>query len=103
MLFYCNNLQNSPHLQIYVRSTDWDRTLMSAQANLAAIYPPNGTQDWNPPLNWQPIPVHTVPQEIEFVCTDVDPYVCFSSHYCSSIPLLRIVYDSLRVISLLSS
>ncbi|KAJ8413116.1 hypothetical protein AAFF_G00106980 [Aldrovandia affinis] len=48
--------------QIIVRSTDYDRTLMSAEANLAGMYPPNGSQVFNPNLKWQPIPVHTVPQ-----------------------------------------
>ncbi|KAJ8340520.1 hypothetical protein SKAU_G00351530 [Synaphobranchus kaupii] len=49
--------------QIGVRSTDFDRTLMSAEANLAGMYPPNGSQVFNPDLKWQPIPVHTVPQD----------------------------------------
>ncbi|CDQ97085.1 unnamed protein product [Oncorhynchus mykiss] len=48
--------------EIAVRSTDYDRTLMSAEANLAGLYPPNGSQVFNPTLEWQPIPVHTVPQ-----------------------------------------
>ncbi|KAK0175213.1 hypothetical protein PV327_008980 [Microctonus hyperodae] len=43
---------------IYVKSTDVDRTLMSAEANLAGIYPPKGNQIWDS-IKWMPIPVHT--------------------------------------------
>ncbi|XP_044763019.1 prostatic acid phosphatase-like [Coccinella septempunctata] len=43
---------------IYVRSTDVDRTLMSAEANLAGFYPPQ--KEFHPGLAWQPIPVHTI-------------------------------------------
>lgn len=32
---------------------------MSAQANLAGLYPPKGKDVWNPSILWQPIPVHT--------------------------------------------
>nr|XP_011754330.1 prostatic acid phosphatase [Macaca nemestrina] len=49
------------HEQVYIRSTDVDRTLMSAMTNLAALFPPEGVSIWNPNLLWQPIPVHTVP------------------------------------------
>uniref|UniRef100_A0A3B5MHQ8 Lysosomal acid phosphatase n=1 Tax=Xiphophorus couchianus TaxID=32473 RepID=A0A3B5MHQ8_9TELE len=51
--------------EILVRSTDVDRTLMSAEANLAGLYPPEGQQIFQPSLKWQPIPVHTVPENEE--------------------------------------
>ncbi|XP_043281276.1 lysosomal acid phosphatase-like [Venturia canescens] len=46
---------------VYVMSTDFDRTLMSAEANLAGLYPPHGKQIWDSDIKWMPIPVHTVP------------------------------------------
>lgn len=53
--------------QIKVRSTDIDRTLMSAYSNLAGLFPPNGTQEWNPTIDWQLVPVHTVPTRLDTV------------------------------------
>uniref|UniRef100_A0A2K5DU56 acid phosphatase n=1 Tax=Aotus nancymaae TaxID=37293 RepID=A0A2K5DU56_AOTNA len=59
------------HEQVYIRSTDVDRTLMSAMTNLAALFPPEGYSIWNPTLPWQPIPVHTVPlsEDQDFIAT----------------------------------
>ncbi|CAG9837274.1 unnamed protein product [Diabrotica balteata] len=42
-----------------VMSSDVDRTLMSAAAHLAGLYPPKDDQIWNERLSWQPIPIHT--------------------------------------------
>ncbi len=48
--------------RLYARSTDLDRTLVSASAFLSGLYQPNEELQWNPTVfpNWLPIPVHTV-------------------------------------------
>lgn len=47
--------------QAKVRSTDIDRTLMTAQLVVSGLYPPRGYQTWNSELKlWQPMAVHTV-------------------------------------------
>ncbi|ELU04324.1 hypothetical protein CAPTEDRAFT_223899 [Capitella teleta] len=51
--------------EVYVRSSDYDRTIMSAEANLAAIFPPSGDEVWQPDLPWQPLPVHAVPKKYD--------------------------------------
>ncbi|XP_065372417.1 prostatic acid phosphatase isoform X3 [Calliphora vicina] len=53
--------------EIYVRSTDVDRTLMSALSNLAGLYEPIKKDVWDPAIHWQPIPVHTQPEKTDAV------------------------------------
>ncbi|XP_060534272.1 prostatic acid phosphatase-like isoform X2 [Cylas formicarius] len=58
---------------LYVRSTDVDRTLMSAASNLAGLYRPSGDQLWSDDVTWQPIPIHTIPKAEDIVLRfDVD-------------------------------
>lgn len=40
------------------QTTNVDRTHMSCQSNLAAIFRPTTNETWNENLRWQPIPVH---------------------------------------------
>ncbi|XP_054267344.1 prostatic acid phosphatase-like [Macrosteles quadrilineatus] len=56
--------QYSPDL-VRVHSTDVDRTLMSAQANMAGMFPPKGRQVWETSLPWQPVPIHTAPEDVD--------------------------------------
>ncbi len=53
--------------QIYVRATDTNRALESAEAMMAGIYPPSGDQIWNQDLLWQPISIHSQPSELDIV------------------------------------
>lgn len=48
--------------EVSARSTNTDRTKMSLQLVLASLYPPKGAQNWNKDLNWQPIPITSVPR-----------------------------------------
>jgi lysosomal acid phosphatase len=50
-----------------VRSTDYNRTLMSAQAFLLGLYPltQNTVTDAALPANYQPVPIHTVSEREE--------------------------------------
>ncbi|XP_023166403.2 prostatic acid phosphatase [Drosophila hydei] len=63
--------------QIYVQSTDVERTLMSAESNLAGLYEPVGDDVWNAQIKWQPIPVHTVPEKEDAIVAAKAPCPAF--------------------------
>ncbi|KAL0894600.1 hypothetical protein ABMA27_013163 [Loxostege sticticalis] len=51
--------------EITVRTTDYARTKMTALTALAAMYPPPPAQQWNPMLDWQPIPYDTLAPDVD--------------------------------------
>lgn len=67
--------------EIYIFATDTDRSLMSAAANLAALYPPIGEEIWQPSIYWQPIPIHSIPRPLDGVLAVKRPCEAFNYHY----------------------
>ncbi|OAF70350.1 hypothetical protein A3Q56_01878 [Intoshia linei] len=47
------------HDEVYIRSTDVDRTLMTAYCVEAGLFFPSADEMWNSQIKWQPIPTHT--------------------------------------------
>ncbi|XP_031634018.1 prostatic acid phosphatase-like [Contarinia nasturtii] len=72
---YRKLLENGNYLRdfIYVQSTDVDRTLMSAESNLAGLFPPEGNQIWDNQIKWQPVPIHTIPEQLDGVLASKRP------------------------------
>lgn len=62
--------------------TDTDRTIMSAAANLAGMFPPQGDEIWNSDLQWQPIPIHSVPVQNDYILS-----------FCKTCPRLQYEHE----------
>ncbi|KAG1682396.1 Testicular acid phosphatase [Nymphon striatum] len=88
------------HSDIYVRSSEVNRVLESAELVLAGLYPPYKNNIWNKNLLWQPIAVHSVPKKVDYLleyygtdcprflseyqkATKVDPLKAFEEKYQS--------------------
>lgn len=46
---------------------------MSAQTTVASLFPPIGDQIWNDNLAWNPIPVHTISQNQDYILSVLKP------------------------------
>ena len=53
--------------EIEVISSDKDRAIMSANSFLAALYPPTDGFVFEPGLNWQAFPTHTISSQLDYV------------------------------------
>ncbi|GBN33040.1 Testicular acid phosphatase [Araneus ventricosus] len=53
--------------EVYVNSSSDDRCLNSAEANLASFYAPEERWKLEDDLNWQPIPIHYLPTQLDKV------------------------------------
>lgn len=40
---------------------------MSAESNLAGLFPPTNQEIWNRNILWQPIPIHTIPEKLDYI------------------------------------
>ena len=65
--------QDFSEKEIFILSSDVDRTIMSAAANMAGLYTPSKSQVWNTNLLWQPIPIRTVPADIDVILNPLKP------------------------------
>lgn len=54
---------------------------MSAECNLAAIFPPNEDQTWHKTIPWQPIPVHNIPQDLDILLLATKPCPAYDYYY----------------------
>ncbi|KAK3925694.1 Lysosomal acid phosphatase [Frankliniella fusca] len=69
---------------LYIQSTDVDRTLMSAESNLAGLFPPRGSRMFEPGLKWQPIPVHTIPEHLDHLLAMKKPCPRYDAEFAKA-------------------
>uniref|UniRef100_A0A5S6QQE1 acid phosphatase n=1 Tax=Trichuris muris TaxID=70415 RepID=A0A5S6QQE1_TRIMR len=90
---------------VYARSTDTNRTIVSALVNLHGMFPSIGR---NSPLNvsWQPIPVHTVPRRFDKILEVTNSYCpypdsIFYGEVMTSEPVRKIMEENAELFNFL--
>lgn len=69
---------------------------MSALANLAGLYPPTTNEIWNDHLDWQPIPVHTIPRNSDYILSaskNCPKYQVAYQKYLDESPEVQRIYN----------
>lgn len=80
--------------KVFIRSTDLDRAITSALSNLAGLFPPSDL--WNDIILWQPIPVHTIPSDLDYVLNAVTKCPIYSEafkNYLDESPEVKEIYE----------
>nr|XP_026484685.1 lysosomal acid phosphatase-like [Vanessa tameamea] len=67
--------------EVYIKSSDKSRCMMSAYTFLAGLFPPSERQMWHPELAWQPIPVHSLPRHLDNVVAATKPCKVWKAMY----------------------
>lgn len=65
---------------------------MSALNNLAGLYPPKGQQIWQSNFTWQPIPVHTIPIDGDYLLYPDTPCPRFTQLHNEYLQSFQIKY-----------
>lgn len=50
---------------IYIRSSDFERTMMSASVFMTGFYPPTKQTKWHPDLDWTPAAIHVIDRKFD--------------------------------------
>lgn len=61
-------------IKVNARSTDYDRTKMSLQLVMSALFKPKKDQIWNSELNWQPTVANFVPGFLDVMMVPEECY-----------------------------
>ncbi|EFP05606.1 hypothetical protein CRE_27013 [Caenorhabditis remanei] len=79
--------------QVYLRSSDSDRALVSAQAFLYGLYPAAGGYQWSADTDWQPLPVHaSTPGQPDLVSFPIQCTVVLMISYLQCVRKIRNIH-----------